>query len=146
MFKIFLVKQKVENTFFYTVAGASVVAVSVLVYLLVNSFWANDSPQRIYSKALKLVLQDDRCKELLGDKISAHGEDTGRGRRRHIINSRYVKDNIERVRIMFHLKGDRKKGRAYAEVAKINGRWNYRFLYVETEGIFPDTVVIIDNR
>lgn len=120
--------------------------VSAIAYLFVNSLFAGDSPQRIYSKALKIILQDERCVELLGDKILAYGENTGRGRRRHVVNSRYIKDGIERVRIMFHLKGTKKKGKAFAEVAKIDGCWNYRFLYVETEGILPETLVIIDNR
>lgn len=121
-------------------------AVSAIVYLFADSLFAKDSPQRIYSKALKLILQDERCVYLLGDKIQAHGEDTGRGRRRHVASSRYIKDGIERVRIMFYLKGSKKRGKAFAEVAKIDGIWDYRFLYVETEGILPETLVIIDNR
>lgn len=41
---------------------------------------------------------------VLGDQILAHGEESGRGRRRHIANKRFQKNGQERLRIMFHIK------------------------------------------
>ena len=62
---------------------------------------ASDSPQTIYSKVLKQVQQDEKCQDTYGSGIKGYGEDTGRGRRRHIANQRYVtKDGEERVRVM----------------------------------------------
>lgn len=54
-------------------------------------------------------------------------------------------DGNERVRVMFHIKGDQREGQAFAEMIKKEGQWDYRFLYASTSGI-PQTVVLIDNR
>ena len=111
-----LVKIKAENTFYYAVFGASFIAFASICYYLVVQFFSPKSPQRIYSRALKIIRDDLQCQEIFGPKIAAHGEDSGRGRRRHIANYSYVKDGEERVRISFHIKGDKNIGRALTEV------------------------------
>lgn len=83
-------KKKAENTFYYSVAAVSLAAFGALAYYLLEQFFAPDSPQRIYSKSLKLIQDDDRCLHALGEKIAGHGEDTGRGRRRHVAHHRYA--------------------------------------------------------
>uniref|UniRef100_A0AC34PWT2 Mitochondrial import inner membrane translocase subunit Tim21 n=1 Tax=Panagrolaimus sp. JU765 TaxID=591449 RepID=A0AC34PWT2_9BILA len=141
------VKKKAENTFYYVVFFGSVVALGALGYYFIEQFLAPDSPQTIYSKALKLVRQDDRCEDLYGPAIKGFGEDTGRGRRRHIANHRWMtKDGEERVRIMFHVKGERHTGKVFAEVAKKDGNWEDRFVYTVTDDTVPKTVVLLDNR
>lgn len=117
-----------------------------LGYYLFDSFWAQDSPQRIYSNALKLIRDDVQCKELFGSQIAAHGEASSRGRRRHIANKRYIKDDEERVRVVFYIKGEKQAGKVTVEVANVNGVWNYRFLLVETNGIMRDSIVLINNQ
>ncbi|KAH7729563.1 Protein F56B3.11 a [Aphelenchoides avenae] len=82
------VKKKAENTFYYSVAAISVAAFGALAYYLLDQIFASDSPQRIYSKSLKMIQADERCLAVLGEKIAGHGEDTGRGRRRHIAHHR----------------------------------------------------------
>ena len=112
-----------------------------------EQFLAGDSPQTIYSKALKMVRDDERCEALYGTGIKGFGEDTGRGRRRHIAHQRYItNEGEERVRVMFHVKGDRHTGKVFAEVAKKDGMWDYRFVYTVTDDTIPKTVVLIDNR
>lgn len=112
-----------------------------------EQFFASDSPQAIYSNALKLIKNDDRCEELYGTGIKGYGEDTGRGRRRHIASQRYItKEGEERVRVMFHVKGDRHTGKVFAEIAKKDGNWDYRFIYTVTDDTVPRTVVLVDNR
>lgn len=139
-------KRGVENTFFYSIGAMSLAALAGLSYYLFDYFWAKDSPQRIYSNAIQLIRDDVRCLDLFGVQIAAYGETSGRGRRRHIANKRYVKNGEERVRIVFHIKGAKKKGKATAEVANIGGVWDYRFLLVETDELVRDSIILIDNR
>uniref|UniRef100_A0A915EJ08 TIM21-like protein, mitochondrial n=1 Tax=Ditylenchus dipsaci TaxID=166011 RepID=A0A915EJ08_9BILA len=126
-----------SNTFAYFAFALGVCALGGLGYALFDSFFGSDSPQKIYSKCLKLIKNDERCIQLFGSGLKGYGEESGRGRRRHIANHAYEKDGQQRVRVMFHLKGDRAKGRAYAEVAKVEGVWDYRGFYsrVEAESV-----------
>lgn len=79
-------KKGVATSFYITAGAISAVAIGALIYCLFDYLWAPDSPQRIYSKALKAIKNDAQCADLLGDSIKGFGEDTGRGRRRHIMN------------------------------------------------------------
>lgn len=45
-----LVAEKASNTFLYAVIVASVGALGVLVYVLYDQFFSEDSPQKIYTK------------------------------------------------------------------------------------------------
>ncbi|KAK6044049.1 Ribosomal Proteins L2, RNA binding domain protein [Cooperia oncophora] len=76
----------------------------VFVYLLAGEFFAEDSPQKIYSSALSLVREDGRCQDLFGPTIAGFGEETSRGRRRHVAHHKYEKDGRQRIRVLFHVK------------------------------------------
>ncbi|VDK59136.1 unnamed protein product, partial [Cylicostephanus goldi] len=78
------VAEKASNTFLYAAVAAAVGMLGVFVYLLAGEFFAEDSPQKIYSSALALVRDDARCQDLFGPKIAGFGEETSRGRRRHV--------------------------------------------------------------
>uniref|UniRef100_A0A7E4V2P8 Mitochondrial import inner membrane translocase subunit Tim21 n=1 Tax=Panagrellus redivivus TaxID=6233 RepID=A0A7E4V2P8_PANRE len=141
------VKKKAENTFFYLVFAGSVVALGALAYYFIEQFISIDSPQTIYSRTLKMVQNDDRVLDIFGGSLKGYGEDTGRGRRRHIANQRYVtKEGEERVRVMYHVKGNHRTGKVYAEVAKKDGNWDYRMVYVLTDDTVPRNIILIDNR
>lgn len=84
-------KEKAENTFFYAVLVASVGALGVLCYFLFEQFFSVDSPQKIYSNALSMIRADDRCEEIFGNPIAGFGEETSRGRRRHVAHQKYRK-------------------------------------------------------
>lgn len=47
---------------------------------------------------------------------------------------------------MFHVKGSRHAGKAFAEMANVDGTWTYRFLLVETSQFPAETIVLVDNR
>ncbi|KAK6026386.1 TIM21 protein [Ostertagia ostertagi] len=106
------VAEKASNTFLYTAVAAAIGMLGVFVYLLAGEFFAEDSPQKIYSSALSLVREDGRCHDLFGPTIAGFGEETSRGRRRH---------------------GERDEGIAQAEMEQRDGEWQWRFLYVETK-------------
>ncbi|KHN87507.1 Mitochondrial import inner membrane translocase subunit Tim21 [Toxocara canis] len=88
------VKEKAENTFFYLVLAASVGALGVLCYFLFEQFFSMDSPQKIYSTALSMIRADSRCEEIFGNPIAGFGEETSRGRRRHVAHQKYQKVSI----------------------------------------------------
>ncbi|KAK6751842.1 hypothetical protein RB195_003333 [Necator americanus] len=140
------VAEKASNTFLYAAVAAAVGMLGVFVYLLAGEFFAEDSPQKIYSSALALVREDGRCQDLFGSTIAGFGEETSRGRRRHVAHHKYEKDGRQRIRVLFHLKGDRDEGIAQAEMEQRDGDWQWRFLYVETKRRPKTTHVLIDNR
>ncbi|EYC43751.1 hypothetical protein Y032_0481g2246 [Ancylostoma ceylanicum] len=140
------VAEKASNTFLYAAVAAAVGMLGVFVYLLAGEFFAEDSPQKIYSSALALVREDGRCQDLFGSTIAGFGEETSRGRRRHVAHHKYEKDGRQRIRVLFHLKGERDEGIAQAEMEQRDGEWQWRFLYVETKRRPKTTHVLIDNR
>ncbi|KAI1715520.1 TIM21 domain-containing protein [Ditylenchus destructor] len=140
------IKKATVNTFYISIGAMSLAIIGAIGYFLVIEMFKADSPTRIYSKALKMIKNDVRCIDLFGSSIKGFGEDSGRGRRRHVASKRWTDvDGNERVRVMFHIKGDQREGQAFAEMIKKEGQWDYRFLYASTSGI-PQTVVLIDNR
>ncbi|KAI6224388.1 Mitochondrial import inner membrane translocase subunit Tim21 [Aphelenchoides fujianensis] len=139
------VKKGAENTFFYVSLGVAVCALGGLTYLIFEQFFASSSPQRIYTKALKMIRDDPQCQDALGEGIAGFGEQ-GRRARRHIASQAYTKDGEERVRVTFHVKGQRNAGRAFVEIAKKAGEgWDCRFLLVELADR-SGTLVVVDNR
>ena len=46
----------------------------------------------------------------------------------------------------FHIKGDKNTGKVYAEIAKRDGQWDYRFIYAVTDQTIPKTLILLDNR
>lgn len=139
------VVQKAENTFFYAIFAASVAALGLLAYVLFEQFFSYESPQKIFSSALSMIRADERCQELFGSSIAGYGEESARGRRRHVAHQKYEKDGRERIRVVFHLKGTKARGIAQAEMEK-DSSWEWRFLLVQTHGPSSETHVLIDNR
>ncbi|CAD5219800.1 unnamed protein product [Bursaphelenchus okinawaensis] len=139
------VKKGAENTFFYSALVVSIATLGGISYLLFEYFFAANSPQRIYSKSLDLIRHDPQCKAVIGSSITGFGEQSRRSRR-HIANMAYEKDNEKRVRVTFHVKGDRGAGRAQVEMVQKPGEsWGYRYLLVQMADR-GDTLVLIDNR
>ena len=48
--------------------------------------------------------------------------------------------------LRFHIKGDRSTGKVFAEIAKRDGQWYYRFIYAVTDDTIPKTIILLDNR
>jgi hypothetical protein len=98
------VKRAAETSFYIGFGIASLAALGGLTYLLFRELFSFGTPQGVYKDSLKKVKNDERCLQLFGNSILAHGEDSGRGRRRHIANMSYEKDGQKRLRVMFHVK------------------------------------------
>ncbi|VDM57400.1 unnamed protein product [Angiostrongylus costaricensis] len=139
------VTEKASNTLLYAAVTGGLGILGVFVYLLAREFLAEGSPQKFYS-ALALIRRDETCRELFGPTIAGFGEETSRGRRRHVAHHKYQKDGKQRIRVLFHLKGERDEGIAQAEMEQQDGKWHWRFLYVETKRRPKTTHVLIDSR
>lgn len=110
------------------------------------------------TRALAQIRDDPNCQNLFGHTIAGFGEETARGRRRHVAHHRFEKDGRERIRVKFHLKGERDEGLATVETELDDGEWHTRFfslfflshsarfLFVETLRRPRTTHVLVDNR
>ncbi|KAF1759315.1 hypothetical protein GCK72_015780 [Caenorhabditis remanei] len=112
---------------------------------LIKLFLRNNGAN-VLRRALALVREDGRCQDIFGASIAGFGEETSRGRRRHVAHHKYEKDGMQRIRVLFHVKGDRDEGIAQAEMEQRDGDWQWRFLYVENKHRPKTTHVLIDNR
>lgn len=106
------------------------------------------SANSVYSKALKMVKDDERINYELGSNIKGYGEETSRGRRRHVINQEYVVDGINHMRVIFYMSGSNGKATVQAEAIETSrGKFEFRYIFVEMQG-FPqrEPIIIVDNR
>lgn len=55
-----------------------------LFYAIFSELFSGKSPNGVYSKALDRCIGDERIKTSLGEPIQGYGEETRRGRRRHV--------------------------------------------------------------
>lgn len=127
------------------IAGIAI-AVSV-VYVLYSELFSSQSPQSIYSRAFKDVISDERVLNLFGDRIKGFGEPTSRGRRRHVSHVEYLKDDKKYLRMKFYIKGSRASGSVNLEMVEDDrGRYQYRYLFVISDGLDRRSIILEDNR
>ncbi|KAL5466733.1 hypothetical protein EMCRGX_G030881 [Ephydatia muelleri] len=135
-----------DFTYVLVILGGFVVT-GFLFWTVGSEFFSSSSTSSIFSAALKKVKADPRVRDLLGEPIVGYGEESGRGRRRDILNQKYVVENKEYMRIKFYVKGSRRKANVQLDLMKNDkGKYDCRFLFVELEGPPHSTLVITDNR
>lgn len=121
--------------------------VGFLFYSVGSEFFSSNSPSSVFTQALKRVRADERIKEILGEPITGHGEESGRGRRRHLNHLEYVVDGRTYMRMQFYVSGSRRKGKAHIDLKKNDsGKYELRFLFVELIGYPSGTIILEDNR
>lgn len=109
-----------KNAFLYVTLVIGIVGAIVVVYMMYTQFWSPWSPTKIYNDAVKIIRADERCTTLFGSPIAVYGEETSRGRRRHVRYIDYVSvDGTRRIRVMFHLKGPLARGTAMTEIEEV---------------------------
>ncbi|VDN03028.1 unnamed protein product [Thelazia callipaeda] len=138
------VKEKATNAYLYTAYLLSLVVMGGMAYLLYEEILAPGAPQTVFSKALSLIKKDPECCRLLGDSIVGYVE--GRGRIKQVAHHSYKKNENDRVRVMFNVKGNRCQGIVTAEMEKNGGKWNWRFLVVTVSNSTSDNIIVVDNR
>ncbi|XP_003384418.1 PREDICTED: mitochondrial import inner membrane translocase subunit Tim21-like [Amphimedon queenslandica] len=118
-----------------------------LFYSVGSEFFSSASPSSIFSKALKRVKADESVKAALGEPITGHGEESGRGRRKQLNYLEYEVDGVTYMRMKFHVSGSKRKGETVLELKKNEaGKYALRFMFVELAGYPPQTIILEDNR
>lgn len=118
-----------------------------VIFAICYELFSSKSPNKVYAKAFDYVSKDTRVQNVIGDQIKGFGEETRRGRRQHIAHVAYQKDGINLLRMKFYIKGSRETGTVQLEMFENQeGKYDYRYLFVVTEGLNPRSIILEDNR
>lgn len=90
-FHFSLVKETTKTVSYLGVILAGVGVTAVIFYQVFQELFSNKSSNSVYTTSLKKCCKDPRVIDSLGEPIKGFGEETRRGRRRHV---RYVRQNI----------------------------------------------------
>lgn len=55
-----------------------------MFYAILSELFSGQSPNSVYTEALKMCRNDQKLADLLGEPIKGYGELSARGRRRHV--------------------------------------------------------------
>lgn len=81
------VKETTKTASYMGIILIGVGVTGIMFYAIFSELFSGKSPNSVYSKALDRVINDTRIQDAIGIPISGYGEETSRGRRRHV---RYV--------------------------------------------------------
>ncbi|CAG9854833.1 unnamed protein product [Phyllotreta striolata] len=142
------VKETTKTVSYLGIIALGVAVTGTLFYAVFKELFSSNSPNNIYSKAVKKCIADPRVEDKLGNPISAYGEETRRGRRQHVSHVVYMgKDGRKHLRMQFHLKGSFHKGVAQLDMVENDaGNFEYRYLFVEVDDMLRNVIVVEDNR
>lgn len=119
----------------------------MIFYQVFRELFSSKSPNSVYTTSLKKCCADPRVIDSLGEPIKGFGEETRRGRRRHVSHLFYERDGINFLRMKYYIQGSRKRGTVHLEMRENDkGDFDYRYLFVQLEDYPRSTIVIEDNR
>lgn len=114
------VKETTKTVSYLGIILIGVGVTGTLFYAVFNELFSSKSPNNVYSKAAKLCVNDTRIQDKLGYPIKTYGEETRRGRRRHVSHVTYFgKDGKQHLRMKFYLKGSVFTGTAHLDVVEV---------------------------
>lgn len=136
---------KTVSYFGFVLVGFSI-GLSV-IFAICYELFSSKSPNKVYAKAFDYVSKDSRIQNVIGDQIKGFGEETRRGRRQHIAHVSYQKDGMNLLRMKFYIKGSRESGTVHLEMFENEkGNYDYRYLFVVTDGLNSRSIILEDNR
>ncbi|KAA0199443.1 hypothetical protein HAZT_HAZT003996 [Hyalella azteca] len=140
-------KEATKTTYYSAIVLVGLGVTGYLFYTVFGELFASFSPQSVYSDAVKKCCAHPRVQDVLGsDGLKCYGEETRRGRRTHVSQMTYEADGQRGMRIMFHIKGSRRKGTAWLDARDSPSGWYYRYLYVQLDQYPQEVIVVQDNR
>lgn len=140
-----VVKENLKSAGYLGVIVGGIGITGLIFYTLFSELFSSKSPYGVYSKARVRCIEHPKVMDILGAPVKAYGDETRRGRRRHISHMYYIKENIKYMRIKFYVEGTRRRGTVYAEVKENkSGDYEYTYLYVSVNHV--GTIVIEDNK
>jgi len=119
-----------------------------LIWYIASELLFSFSPNSVYSKALKMVKEDYKAIDAIGDSMKGYGEETSRGRRRHVSFQEYVVNDVNHMRIQFYVSGNNGKATVHAEAKETSrGSFEFRYIFLEMQTFPPrDPIIILDHR
>ncbi|CAH1779998.1 unnamed protein product [Owenia fusiformis] len=142
--------QKVARTgkdaSYLTVIVIGVSITGAMFYMIGRELFSRESPNGVYSTALKDCTNDVRIEAALGKPIKGYGETTRRGRRRFTSHSEYEVEGVKHIRMKFYIEGPHNKGTVHLEKVKDpNNKYQYRYMFVDLDNS-NRSIIIEDNR
>jgi len=141
------VKETAKTASYMGVILAGIGVTAVIFYQVFRELFSSKSPNSVYTTSLKKCCQDPRVIDSLGEPIKGFGEETRRGRRRHVSHLFYERDGINFLRMKYYIQGSRKRGTVHLEMRENDkGDFYYRYLFVQLDDYPRNTIIIEDNR
>lgn len=109
------IKENTKTASYMGVILLGVGVTGIMFYAIFRELFSSKSPNNVYSEALDKCKNDHRIQDALGAPIKGYGEETRRGRRRHVAHSIYEKDGRTYMRMQFYIQGCRNKGKIIDE-------------------------------
>nr|XP_012226233.1 PREDICTED: mitochondrial import inner membrane translocase subunit Tim21-like [Linepithema humile] len=139
-----VVKENLKSAGYLGVIIGGIGITALIFYALFSELFSSKSPYAVYSQARLRCIEHPKVMDILGAPVKAYGDETRRGRRRHISHMYYIKQGIKYMKIQFYVEGTRRRGTVYADVKENkSGNYEYTYLYVTVNHV--GTIVIEDN-
>ena len=78
------VKEATKTASYSAIILLGIGVTAALFYAVFKELFSSKSPSGVYSNAFKICSEDTRVQDALGTPIKGFGEETSRGRRRHV--------------------------------------------------------------
>lgn len=140
------VKEAGKDVYYTGFIIAGVGALGIMVYYIGSELFSGGSANGVYTKAFKLCKNNTQVIDNFGEPLKGFGETTRRGRRRHVSHLEYEKNGVKHMRMKFYIEGPIRRGTVNLEVYQNEGKYQYRYLFVELDDNPYRTIVIEDNR
>ncbi|PSN50879.1 Mitochondrial import inner membrane translocase subunit Tim21 [Blattella germanica] len=141
------VKENAKTASYMGIILAGVGVTAVIFYQIFKELFSSKSPNSVYTVSLQKCCEDPRVIDALGEPIKGYGEETRRGRRRHVSHLFYEKEGISYLRMKYYIQGSRKKGTVHLEMWENEKKdFDYRYLFVQLDDFPRNTIIIEDNR
>ncbi|XP_066591252.1 mitochondrial import inner membrane translocase subunit Tim21 [Prorops nasuta] len=145
-----LAKVVKENTKSIGYLGVIIGGIGVTLYIfyvIFKELFSSNSVNGIYTRALEKCISDTRIVDALGKPIKAYGEESRRGRRRHVSHTFFLKDGKKHLRMRFYIQGIRRRGTVDLEMEEdASGNYDYTYLYVKIDDVLGSIIKVEDNR
>ena len=143
-------KENVKTAGYGSVIVAGLGVTGFILYTVFRELFSGQSPSVLFQAASDRCAADQRVQDLLGEPIKAFGEETRRGRRRHVAHLDYVDEKGRKgVRVKFYLQGSRKRATAQLDAREDerDGKMKTRFIIVTADhDVMHRSIVVEDNR
>lgn len=142
-------KENVKTASYGGVILAGVGVIGAVLYNLWDELFSGNSPTSLFQTASDKCMEHPKVQDMLGEPIKAFGEETRRGRRRHVSYMDYMDENGRKgVRVKFYLQGLRKKATCQVDAREdgTGGNMKTRFIIVTADDLLRTTVIVEDNR